>query len=163
MREEPLYGNSACRRRGRKQIPLFLHCVEDLSGRWLSASQGGPEGPEDPNLRRVRTDLRTSISNPASATCLSLQQCRPQKTIVTSWFRIQSNISHMLFLSQTPGYSWSFDNKCEVCWPGINKLPFISPAKMGLFGFSKELQFRVCNHGKPHASLSHSKGRRTLL
>lgn len=84
MREEPLYGNSACRRRGRKQIPLFLHCVEDLSGRWLSASQGGPEGPEDPNLRRVRTDLRTSISNPASATCLSLQQCRLQKTIVTS-------------------------------------------------------------------------------
>ena len=27
MREEPLDGNSACRRRGRKQIPLFLHRV----------------------------------------------------------------------------------------------------------------------------------------
>ena len=28
----------------------------------------------------------------------------------------------------------------------------ISSAKMGLFGISGELQFRVCNHGKPCAS-----------
>ena len=28
----------------------------------------------------------------------------------------------------------------------------ISLAKMGLFGISGELQFRVCNHGKPCAS-----------
>lgn len=27
----------------------------------------------------------------------------------------------------------------------------------------KKLQFRVCNHGKPHASPLHSKERRTLL
>ena len=29
----------------------------------------------------------------------------------------------------------------------INRLPGISPAKIGLFRVSKELQFRVCNHG----------------
>ena len=29
--------------------------------------------------------------------------------------------------------------------------PVISPAKMSLFGISRELQFGVCNHGEPHA------------
>ena len=38
----------------------------------------------------------------------------------------------------------------------------ISPGKMDLFGISSELQFRVCNHGKPRAS-PHGKERRTLL
>ena len=31
-------------------------------------------------------------------------------------------------------------------------IPDISPAKMGLFEMSRELQFGLCNHGKPHAS-----------
>ena len=34
----------------------------------------------------------------------------------------------------------------------INRLPDISPAKMDLFGISRELHFGVCNHGKPCAS-----------
>ena len=42
--------------------------------------------------------------------------------------------------------------KSPKCWPKTNRLPVISPAKMGLFGISRELQFRVCNHGEPHAS-----------
>lgn len=62
---------------------LSSFTCEDMSGRWLSASQEDLKVPET-SLRRVRTDLRTSISNPASATCLSLQQHRPQKTIFTS-------------------------------------------------------------------------------
>ena len=35
------------------------------------------------------------------------------------------------------------------CWPKTDRLPDISPAKMGLFGISRELQFRVCSHGRP--------------
>ena len=35
---------------------------------------------------------------------------------------------------------------------GKIRLPDISPAKVGLFGISRKLQFKVCNHGKPHAS-----------
>lgn len=31
----------------------------------------------------------------------------------------------------------------------LSRQPVISPTKMGLFGISKELQFEVCNHGKP--------------
>ena len=31
------------------------------------------------------------------------------------------------------------------CWHKTNRLPVISPSKMGLFEISKELQFRVCN------------------
>ena len=40
------------------------------------------------------------------------------------------------------------------CLPKTNRLPVISPAinTASLFKISKELQFRVCNHGKPHAS-----------
>ena len=40
------------------------------------------------------------------------------------------------------------------CWlKGYkNRQPFIPPAKMGLFKINRELQFEVCNHGKPHAS-----------
>ena len=38
------------------------------------------------------------------------------------------------------------------CGPEINRLPDISPAKMGLFGISRDLQFQVCNHGEPHVS-----------
>lgn len=31
-------------------------------------------------------------------------------------------------------------------------LPVVSPARMGLFGINRELQFGVCNHGEPCAS-----------
>ena len=41
------------------------------------------------------------------------------------------------------------------------RLPNISSAKMGLFGISKELQFRVCNHSKP--SLSPHRAREDLF
>ena len=93
MREEPLDGNSACRRRGRKQIPLFLHCVR-------TCQVGG--------YLQVREDLkvlRTQISGGLEQTSeLPFQtQLLPHASVFTSWFRIQSNISHMLFLSQTPG------------------------------------------------------------
>ena len=33
-----------------------------------------------------------------------------------------------------------------------HRLPAISPAKVDLFGTSRELQFRVSNHGEPCAS-----------
>ena len=33
-----------------------------------------------------------------------------------------------------------------------NRLPDISPARMGLFGISTELQFGICKHGKLHTS-----------
>ena len=47
---------------------------------------------------------------------------------------------------------WSFLNiNHKKCWPQTNALPGISPAKMGLFRISKELQFWVCNHDEPHA------------
>ena len=35
-----------------------------------------------------------------------------------------------------------------VCWPETNRLP----AKIGLFGISRELQLRVCSHGEPRES-----------
>ena len=38
------------------------------------------------------------------------------------------------------------------CWPETNRLPDISPVKMGLFKISRELQFWVCNHNEPYAS-----------
>ena len=34
----------------------------------------------------------------------------------------------------------------------INKMSYISPGKMGLFGICKELQFKVCKHGEPLTS-----------
>ena len=37
-------------------------------------------------------------------------------------------------------------------WPKTNRLPDISPAKMGLFWISRGLQFGVCDHDKPRAS-----------
>lgn len=37
----------------------------------------------------------------------------------------------------------------QLCWIEKNRLPDISQAKMGIFGSSRELQFGVCNHGKP--------------
>ena len=46
-----------------------------------------------------------------------------------------------------------------------HRLPDISPAKMGLFRISKELQFGICNHGEPHASphtAKEEKGKRKL-
>ena len=39
------------------------------------------------------------------------------------------------------------------CWPEIIRLPDTSPGKMGLLAISRELQFRVCNLGKPWVSL----------
>ena len=55
-----------------------------------------------------------------------------------------------------------------LCWPDVNRLPDISSAMLGLFGMSRESQFRVCNHGEsyastPYASSPHSKETRTLL
>ena len=44
------------------------------------------------------------------------------------------------------------DYPLTFCWLETNRLSAISSAKMGLFMISSELQFRVCNHGKPHAS-----------
>ena len=49
------------------------------------------------------------------------------------------------------GLLWSLYGPPK-CWPKINKLPDISPAKMGLFRISRELQFEIGNHGKPCAS-----------
>ena len=163
MREEPLDGNSACRRRGRKQIPLFFHCVR-------TCQVGG--------YLQVREDLkvlRTQISGGWEQTLeLPFQtQLLPHASVFSNADRRRLS-SHLdsefnptfltcFFWARHQARGWSFDNKREVCWPGINRLPFICPAKMGLFGFSKELQFRVCNHGKPHTSFLHSKGRRTLL
>ena len=37
-----------------------------------------------------------------------------------------------------------------LCWSETNRLPDISPARMGLFGLSGKLQFGVCNHGNLH-------------
>lgn len=34
----------------------------------------------------------------------------------------------------------------------MNRLPVISPAKIGLFKISRELQFGVCNHSEARAS-----------
>ena len=45
----------------------------------------------------------------------------------------------------------SYENNENNYWPEINRLPHISPGKMGLFRISKELQFWVCNHDEPHA------------
>ena len=42
-------------------------------------------------------------------------------------------------------------------WLEIIRLPGIFPAKMGLFGISRALQFGVCNHGKPQGSVHMSR------
>lgn len=69
------------------------------------------------------------------------------------WNSVQ-HFSYALSEPDTRLRAGASTTKCEVCWSEINRLPFISPAKTGLFGFNKELQFRVCNHDKPDASLS---------
>ena len=43
-----------------------------------------------------------------------------------------------------PLYPW-------LCWPKINRLPAISPAKTGLFVVSRELPFGICSHVEPRA------------
>ena len=43
------------------------------------------------------------------------------------------------------------------------KQPVISPAQIGLFGISKELQSKVYNHVKPPASPPAEKGGETLI
>ena len=43
-----------------------------------------------------------------------------------------------------------------------SRLSVISLAKISLFEISGELQFVVCNHGEPHATL-YAKGRRIVL
>ena len=53
-----------------------------------------------------------------------------------------------------------------------NRLPNIFPAKMGLFGISRELQFTLCNHnshmqvlpewGKKHATKEGKKKKKSL-
>ena len=52
--------------------------------------------------------------------------------------------------------SWRYDKFSillyKYCSDKLNRLPDISPAKIGLFKISRELQFRVCNHGKPHTN-----------
>ena len=57
-----------------------------------------------------------------------------------------NNIFHLFrkFLKIEPSMS---------CWPKTNRLQGVSPAKMGLFGICRELQFKVHNYGEPHASL----------
>ena len=42
--------------------------------------------------------------------------------------------------------------KNRLCWPKTKRLSSSSPAKMSLLGISRELQRRVCNHGKPPGS-----------
>ena len=37
-------------------------------------------------------------------------------------------------------------------WCKTNRLPDISPGKIGLFWISRQLQFRVCDHNKPRGS-----------
>lgn len=62
-----------------------------------------------------------------------------------------------------------FQVEYVYCWYETNRLPVISPAKMNLFGITRELQFRVCTYGEPCAipcrareGASLIKGRRTL-
>lgn len=52
--------------------------------------------------------------------------------------------------------------KNRLCWPKTKRLSSSSPAKMSLLGISRELQRRVCNHGKPPGS-SHKPGERVLF
>ena len=44
-----------------------------------------------------------------------------------------------------------------------NRLPYISSAKMSLFGINRELQFRVYKHCEVCANPSRDKGKRTLF
>ena len=50
-------------------------------------------------------------------------------------------------------------NVTELYGLKINRLPVISPQKLSLF--NRELQFRVCKHGKSQASPPNSKRNRT--
>ena len=43
-------------------------------------------------------------------------------------------------------YCYSFTKTCRI---ETNRLPDISPVKMGLFGISRQFQLEVCKHGKP--------------
>ena len=40
----------------------------------------------------------------------------------------------------------------KYCWSEVNRLSGISTANVGLFGISRELQFRVCHHGETCAN-----------
>ena len=58
--------------------------------------------------------------------------------------------------TQVPPSALTSSENCELifaieCWPKTNRLSDISPAKMGLFRISRELQFGVCNYGEPRA------------
>ena len=71
------------------------------------------------------------------------------------WKLLNTNLSINFFLIWGDGM--------DIKSVDLNRLPFISPAKMGLFGINKELQFGVCNHGELPASTQHKKERKTLL
>jgi len=52
--------------------------------------------------------------------------------------------------------------KNRLCWPKTKRLSSSSPAKMSLLGISRELQGRVCNHGKPPGSSRKPRARELL-
>ena len=67
---------------------------------------------------------------------------------------------NVLKLSNGEGYTKVVVlNVTELYGLKTNRLPVISPEKLGLF--NRELQFRVCKHGKSQASPPNSKRSRT--
>jgi len=46
--------------------------------------------------------------------------------------------------------NWLYSN--VILWSETDRLPDVSPAKIGLFGINREFQFGICNYGKPRAS-----------
>ena len=128
------------------------HCVIDVqftaSGRQLSA------------------DLMTQLGLPLGVSTFHMTQTRSACPLTHSC-KVTANLGqcgavngdlcgcHLDPLSSQMGLPESMPTLFSGhCWLKRykNRLPSISPAKMGLFKINTELQFEVCNHGKPHAS-----------
>ena len=74
---------------------------------------------------------------------------------VLSWLCLSFLYFFSSFMSFQCFYELSVavsNNLKGKCWPDTNGLLDISPAKMGLFKISRELQFGLCNPGQPPAS-----------
>ena len=103
---------------------------------------------------RVTKDTRTF---PFSSNQLDFRRC---SALVARDTRVRNDqISLLSMLYGRAGTEQHTSGLCFLLYPDktwslpeINRWPDISPAKMGFFRISKELQCGVCNYGGPHTS-----------
>ena len=113
---------------------------------WVAHIRVGPLWPAtcfwtDRELRMVITFLRVVIRTKNTPTSMWL--AKATFTEIVCWALVYTDLLY--------------------CWPETNGWPDISPAKMGLFGLSRQLQFGVCSQGKPPARPQRQEKEKALI